>query len=56
MKQEKKPEMSLIEQHMRKATQLEKEGKSPTPTRFVGLLPKTPRKPKKNVESSGSKE
>ena len=56
MPQEKKPEMSLIEYHMRRATQLAKEGKRPTHTRLVGLLPKTDKRSRKNSKSSESKE
>ena len=56
MPQEKKPEMSLIEYHMRRSTQLEKEGKRPTHTMLVGLLPKSDKKLKQTMKNLESKE
>ncbi len=53
MKNEKKQEMSLIEQRMRKTAQLEREGKLPTLTEFLGSLPlkdEKPQKKSKNLE------
>ena len=56
MSQEKKPEMHSLEWYMTRTAKLAKEGKLPTPTRLVGLLPKQDKKYKKSLKSSESKE
>ena len=56
MKEEKKQEMSLIEQRMRRTAKLLREGKRPTLTGLVGLLPRKDKKSQKNLENSESKE
>lgn len=56
MKEEKKPEMSLLEWRMRKTAQLLREGKLPSPTGLVGLLPKRDERYIEASKNSESKE